>query len=39
MAKTFQLGLCENRHEIKDINTYLFKDGDIQFPINPSDIR
>jgi hypothetical protein len=39
MAKTFRLGLCENRHEIKDINTYLFKDGDIQFPINPSDIR
>ena len=29
MAKTFRLGLCENRHEIKDINTYLFKDGDI----------
>ena len=39
MAKTFRLGLCENRHEIKDINTYLFKEGDIQFPINPSDIR
>lgn len=39
MAKTFKLGLCENRHEIKNIDTYIFTDGDIQFPINPSDIR
>lgn len=39
MAKTFKLGLCENRHEIKDIDKYIFKDGDIQFPINPSDIK
>lgn len=39
MATTFKLGLCEGRHEIKDVDTYIFRDGDIQFPINPSDLR
>lgn len=39
MATTFKLGLCEGRHEIKDVDTYIFLDGDIEFPINPSDLR
>ena len=39
MATTFKLGLCQGRHEIKDVDTYIFLDGDIEFPINPSDLR
>lgn len=39
MATTFKLGLCQGRHKIKDVDTYIFGDGEIQFPINPSDLR
>lgn len=35
MAKTFKLGLCDNRHEIKDVTTYIFAEGSIQFPHQP----
>lgn len=39
MPTTFKLGLCEGRHDIKDVDTYIFGDGEIQFPINPSDLN
>lgn len=39
MATTFKLGLCDNRHEIKDVTTYIFADGDISFPIDPKVLR
>lgn len=39
MANTFKLGLCDNRHEIEDVTTYIFSEGAIQFPINPKTLR
>ena len=39
MATTFKLGLCEGRHNIKGVDTYIFKDGDIQFPINTTALQ
>ena len=39
MATTYKLGLCDNRHEIKDVTTYLFSEGDISFPIDPKILR
>lgn len=39
MATTYELGLCEGRHEIKDVGIYIFADGDIQFPINPNALK
>lgn len=39
MAKTFKLGLCNNRHEIKDVTTYIFDEGVICFPIDPKALR
>lgn len=37
--KTFNLGLCQGRHEIKDVDTYIFNDGDITFPIDPKALQ
>lgn len=39
MAKTYTLGLCGNRHEIKDVTTYIFAEGDISFPIDLKALR
>ena len=39
MAKTYKLGLCDNRHEIKDVTTYIFAEGSITFPIDPKTLR
>ena len=39
MAKTYKLGLCDNRHEIKDVTTYIFAEGAISFPIDPKTLR
>ena len=39
MATTYKLGLCDNRHEIKDVTTYIFSEGDISFPIDPKTLR
>ena len=37
--KTFTLGLCQGRHEIKNVNTYIFNEGDITFPIDPKGLQ
>lgn len=39
MAKTYKLGLCDNRHEIKDVTTCIFAEGSIAFPIDPKTLR
>lgn len=39
MATTYKLGLCDNRHEIKDVTTYIFSEGAISFPIDPKALR
>ena len=30
MTNTFTLGLCQKRHDIKAVDTYIFNDGDIK---------
>lgn len=39
MVKTYKLGLCDNRHEIPDVTTYIFAEGGISFPIDPKTLR
>jgi hypothetical protein len=37
--KSFTLGLCDKRHIIKDVDDYIFDDGDITFPIDPKGLQ
>ena len=38
MTNKFTLGLCQKRHDIKAVDTYIFNDGDIKFPIDPKSL-
>lgn len=39
MTNTFTLGLCQKRHDIKAVDTYIFNDEDIKFPIDPKMLQ